>query len=107
MRGLFDEEDDLDISSMEMKKRNSDLTSISRMACQMLIHEMAPLSSLKHKIKDLDYDEDIPVGQNDDILQDYPTAYVDELGNMGIDEEVAKILNVNHQKLTHETEDLE
>ena len=58
-------------------------------------------------MRDLDYDEDIPVEENDDIPQDYPTADMDELRDMGIDEEVAKILNINCQKLIHETEDLE
>ena len=51
MRGLFDEEDELDISFKEMKNHNIVPASIPQMAHQMLIQEMAPLSSLECKIE--------------------------------------------------------
>ena len=74
IRGIFDKEDDIDVSFKEMKERNFHPLQISRIARKMLIQEIAPLGLLKRKIADLDYGEVIPLDQDDNNLLQYQTV---------------------------------
>ena len=100
IQGLFDTVDDLDISFQEMKQRNFDPVAISHIAHKMLIQEMAPLGSLKKKIEQLDYGDNITVG-DDDTLAHYDTICIDEIRDNEINSDISKILNVNCQKIIH------
>ena len=106
IRGIFDKEDDIDVSFKEMKERNFDPLQISKIARKMLIQEIALLGSLKRKIADLDYGEVIPLDEDDNNLVQYQTVSLGDYCDNETDKEIRKLLNINRQKLIHETKDL-
>ena len=90
-----------------MKERNFDPMQISKIARKMLINEIAPLSVLKKKISDLDYGEVIPIDDDDTQLLQYPTVHIDDCYDNETDQDIKKILNINRQRILHETKDLQ
>ena len=106
IRGIFDKEDDIDVSFKEMKERNFDPLQISRISRKMLIQEIAPLGSLKRKIADLDYGEVIPLDEDDNNLLQYQTVSLGDYCDNETDQDIRKLLNINRQKIIHENKDL-
>ena len=76
------------------------------MAHEMLIQEMAPLQVLKKKIDNMDYEEEIPIG-NANVLHDYEIVGLVDERDSQTDMDVVQLLNVNCQKIIHETTSLE
>ncbi len=104
IKGIFDHQDDLDISFNEMKKRKFDPAQIAQTARKMLIAEMAPLAEIQQKINDLDYG-DIVIDTED--LQEYDTVPVIDLSQEQADKEVQKLLQYNRKMIIAETINVE
>ena len=89
-----------------MKECNFDPISISHVAREMLIWDMAPLGSIKSKVEELDYGEDIPI-EDDDSWTSYHTVDVNEIRDTEVNADITRILNVNCQMIIIESENLQ
>ena len=103
IRELFNEQDELDISFHEMKRRNFDPQRIAKIARKMLLEEISDKETLSTKIIGLDYAENIPFeGENLDVYE--TTAMI----NIDSDDapEIQRLLQINKAKLLREKNDL-
>lgn len=105
-RGIFHDEDPLDISFKEMKEQNFDGLSIAKVARQMLIQDIAPMSSIKDKLDSMDYGEEIPFEENDELTE-YPTVnIIEDEEDEDTRKDINRILHVNRKKILMESQDL-
>jgi hypothetical protein len=107
IRGLFESHDEIDVAFKEMKIRNFDPYSISKMARKMMFEQLQIKKILAKKISDMELGEFIPFNSEIDS-EDIPVVelesdHVDE----GISADVKKILSVSRCKILAEKQDFD
>ena len=93
---LFDYQSDIDVAFENMKQKNFDPRQIAKVAKKMLAEQLSDSDTLKKKIKDLGYGEEIPF-ENED-LDNYESV---EVGDFPADqnESINKMIIASREKL--------
>ncbi len=109
MRGLFDTQDEFDVSFQEMKYRNFDPQRIAKIAKQMLHAQLSDRKTIDQKLVELDYSEHIPFCDSElDSYQTVPLEPPQTLIEEDSREEksVSSLLGVNKESIIRDKLDL-
>jgi hypothetical protein len=105
IRGLFESHDEIEVAFKEMKIRNFDPYSISKMARKMMFEQLADKKNSCQKISDMELGKSIPFNSeidSEDIADFLPVV---ELESDHAD--VKKILSVSRCKILAEKQDFD
>ncbi len=103
--GLFDAQDEFDVSFHNMKHRNVDPTQIAQIANHMLHAQLADRATIQQKIVELDYSE--PIAFCDNELGEYQTVPLhQDIDADNSSHGIAKLLGVNKASILKDKDTL-